>query len=165
MRGYDVNSIAPLARVDRFLAPPGETPILLSSEVRPVGGDSRIIVNAEYRTPLIWRFSGAAFFDLGASLNARGLKEERFESTTRVEPFTEPLPLITVLRPLDRSEDRFPNYRVSVGGELRFQIPFLNLPARLILSYNPNAQRNLPESLLLAPERKVTFRFGVGRTL
>lgn len=165
VRGYDLNSIAPLARVDRFLAPPGETPILLSSEVRPVGGDSRIIFNAEYRTPLIWQFSAAAFFDLGASLNARSLKEERFESTTRVEPFTQPLPLITVLRPLDRSEDHFPSYRASLGGELRFQIPFLNLPARLILSFNPNAQRNLPESLLLAPERKVAFRFGVGRTL
>ncbi|HJQ68538.1 MAG TPA: BamA/TamA family outer membrane protein [Blastocatellia bacterium] len=165
VRGYDVNSIAPLARVDRFLAPPGETPILLSSEVRPVGGDSRIIVNAEYRAPLIWQFSGAVFFDLGASLNARGLKEERFESTTMVEPFPEPLPLITVLRPLDAGEDRFPNYRVSLGGELRFQIPFFNLPARLILSFNPNAQRNLPESLLLAPERRVAFRFGVGRTL
>lgn len=165
VRGYDVNSIAPLARVDRFLAPPGETPILLSSEVRPVGGDSRVIVNAEYRAPIIWQFSGAAFFDLGASFNARSLKEERFEGTTRVEPFTEPIPLVTVLRPLDGSEDRFPKYRVSLGGELRFQIPFLNLPARFILSFNPNAQRDLPESLLLAPERKVAFRFGVGRTL
>ena len=165
VRGYDVNSIAPLARVDRFLVPPGEDPIPLSSEIRPVGGDTKLVVNAEYRTPLIWQFSGAAFFDLGASFNARGLREERFEGTTRVEPFREPLPLLTLLRPLGSSDARFPQYRVSLGGELRFQIPFLNIPARLILSVNPNAQRNLPESLLLAPERKVAFRFGVGRTL
>jgi outer membrane protein insertion porin family len=165
VRGYDVNSIAPLARVDRFLAPPGETPILLSSEIRPVGGDTRLVVNAEYRTPLIWQFSGAAFFDLGASFNARSLKEERFESTTLVEPFREPLPLLTLLRPLDARDARFPQYRISLGGELRFQIPFLNIPVRLIFAVNPNAQRNLPESLLLAPERKVAFRFGVGRTL
>ena len=165
VRGYDVNSIAPLARVDRFLVPPGEMPILLSSEIRPIGGDTRLVVNAEYRTPLIWQFSGAAFFDLGASFNARRLKEERFEGTTIVEPFREPLPLLTLLRPLDATDARFPQYRVSLGGELRFQIPFLNIPARLIFAVNPNAQRNLPESLLLAPERKVAFRFGVGRTL
>ncbi len=165
VRGYDVNSIAPLARVDRFLVPPGETPILLSSEIRPVGGDTKLVVNAEYRTPLIWQFSGAAFFDLGASFNARGLREERFEGTTRVEPLREPLPLLTLLRPLAANDTRFPQYRVSLGGELRFQIPFLNIPARLIFAVNPNAQRNLPESLLLAPERKVAFRFGIGRTL
>jgi outer membrane protein insertion porin family len=165
VRGYDVNSIAPLARVDRFLVPPGDTPILLSSEIRPVGGDTKLIVNAEYRTPLIWQLSGAAFFDLGASFNARSLKEERFEGATRVEPFRDPLPLLTLLRPLGAVDARFPQYRVSLGGELRFQIPFLNIPARLILAVNPNAQRNLPDSLLLAPERRVTFRFGVGRTL
>jgi outer membrane protein insertion porin family len=165
VRGFDVNSIAPLARVERFLTPEGETPILLSSEIRPVGGDTKLLVNAEYRTPIIWRFSGAAFFDLGASFNARGLDEERFESTTRVEPILEPLPLVTLLRPLEGLEDRFPKYRVSLGGELRFQIPYFNLPVRFILSVNPNAQTSLPESLLLAPEKKVAFRFGVGRTL
>jgi outer membrane protein insertion porin family len=164
VRGYDVNSISPLARVERFLIAGGNQPVLISSDTRPTGGDTQLIFNSEYRVPIIWRFSAAAFFDIGASLNARGLGEERFETTTQLEPGGTPATVLTVLRRIE-SEARLPNYRVSVGGELRFMIPMLNVPLRLIFAANPNAQRRPPESTLIAPEKRFAFRFGFSRTL
>lgn len=165
VRGYDVNSIAPLARVERFAVTSGNEPQLISSEVRPIGGDTQLILNAEYRLPLFWRLSAAAFVDFGASANLRRLNEERFESATRVEPIGETANVLTVLRPLEGEEGYFPGYRMSLGGELRFLIPVLNVPMRLIFSANPNAQRRLPDSFLVAPEKRFVFRFGFSRTL
>jgi len=164
VRGYDVNSIAPLARVERFLITGGNQPVLISSDIRPVGGDTQLVFNSEYRVPLVWRFSAAAFFDVGASLNLRRLGEERFEAATRLEPGGTPATILTVLRGVDRA-DRLPNYRLSLGGELRFIIPVLNIPLRLIFAANPNAQRRPPESTLISPEKRFAFRFGFSRTL
>ncbi|HXG93512.1 MAG TPA: BamA/TamA family outer membrane protein [Blastocatellia bacterium] len=164
VRGYDVNSIAPLARIDRFVVTDGDKLESVSTEVRPVGGDTRFAFNAEYRLPLIWRLSAAAFFDFGASLNLRRLGEERFESVVRAEPQGTAVRLLTVLRPLD-GESRLPDYRVSLGGELRMMIPVLNIPLRLIFAANPNAQRQPSESFVIAPEKRFAFRFGFSRTL
>jgi outer membrane protein insertion porin family len=154
VRGYDVNSIAPLAHVDRLLPNRDGTTTLLATDLRPIGGDTELIFNAEYRVPLIWRLSAAAFFDIGGSFNARTLKDERFQSIN----------LITAVRPLSPSEQQLPSYRYSLGGEIRFPIPVLNVPLRLIFAFNPNAQRALPGSLA-APEHKFAFRFGFRRTL
>ncbi len=165
VRGYDVNSIAPLARVDRLLVVGDSPPLLLASDIRPVGGDTLLVANVEYRVPLTRWLSTAAFFDSGASLNARRIDEQRFESPTLLQPGNVPATLVTVLRPLEAEIGRLPNYRASLGLELRFTLPAFNLPLRLIFSYNPNAQRNPPDPVLLAPERRFTFRIGFGRTL
>jgi outer membrane protein insertion porin family len=163
VRGYDVNSISPLARVERFVVTEGSEPVLLSSDTRPIGGDTQLILNAEYRVPLFWRLSAAAFADLGASVNARRLGEERIETNTQV--LDVPATLVTVLGPLAPGESRFASYRVSVGGELRFTLPVLNLPLRLIFAANPNARTRPPGSTLIAPEERFAFRFGFSRTL
>ena len=162
VRGYDVNSIAPLARVERFAVTPGNEPTLLARDVRPVGGDTSVQFNAEYRVPIIWRVSAAAFFDFGASFNARALEQERFGPQSGV---TGSAGLLTVLSPLSPLEDTLPRYRFSLGGELRFPIPVLNIPIRLIFAANPNAQRMTPASTFLAPEKRFAFRIGVSRTL
>src|SRR6266404_4325673 len=165
VRGYDVNSIAPLARVERFLMSDGNPATFLSSEVRPVGGDTEMLFNAEYRVPIIWRLSSAAFFDIGTSFNARGLTRESFETATQVQPTGAPATIITVLKPLKPGQDFLPSYRYSLGGELRFPIPVLNIPLRLIFAWNPNAQKLVPDGALLAPEKRFAFRLGFTRTL
>ncbi|HSB08601.1 MAG TPA: BamA/TamA family outer membrane protein [Blastocatellia bacterium] len=165
VRGYDVNSIAPLALVERFGITQGNPPTLISSEVRPVGGDTQLVFNAEYRVPLIWQLSAAAFFDIGGSVNARGLTEETFERVTALQPLGTPVTIRTVLRPPGDPADKLPLYRASLGGELRFPVPLLNIPLRLIFAWNPNAQRTLPEGVLLAPEKRFAFRIGFSRTL
>jgi outer membrane protein insertion porin family len=162
VRGYDVNSIAPLARVERFGVTTGNAPALLTSDLRPIGGDTNFLFNAEYRVPLVWRFSTAAFFDFGASFNARSLERERFGPQSSL---TGPARVLTVLSPLSPSEDTLPRYRFSLGGEFRFAIPVLNIPIRLIFAANPNAQRNVPVSTFIAPEKRFAFRIGFSRTL
>src|SRR5262249_50137662 len=58
------------------------------------------------------------------------------------------------------------NFRASLGGELRVQVPVVGLPVRLISAYNPNARTTLDRSDLrrFFLERKTTFSFSIGRT-
>lgn len=165
VRGYDVNSIAPLAEVQRFIVTDSGNPVLLSREVRPIGGDTEVLFNAEYRVPIVWRLSAAAFVDVGGSYNARRLVEERFETTSQIQATGAPVKVLTVLKPLGAGQDFLPRYRASLGGELRFPIPILNIPLRLIFAWNPNAQKVVPDGALLAPEKRFTFRVGFTRTL
>jgi len=165
VRGYDVNSIAPLARLDRFvISDLGATPFP-TTEVRPVGGDTELLFNAEYRVPILWQLSGAAFFDIGTSFNARSLIKESFETKTTVQSTGAPVTVLTVLKPLKPDQDFLPRHRASLGGEIRFPIPVLNTPLRLIFAWNPNAQKAVPDGALLAPEKRFAFRVGFSRTL
>ncbi|HWO01442.1 MAG TPA: BamA/TamA family outer membrane protein [Blastocatellia bacterium] len=163
VRGYDVNSIAPLARVQRF-AVTGTASTLVASDIRPIGGDTDFVFNAEYRIPIVWRLSAAAFFDFGASFNSRALEPERFETGPQTG-LSGSSSILTVLTPLASIEDTLPRYRFSLGGEFRFPIPVLNIPIRLIFALNPNAQQNVPTSTFLAPEKRFAFRIGFSRTL
>jgi outer membrane protein insertion porin family len=72
----------------------------------------------------------------------------------------------TVVR-LDQSLfAKFTDIRSSLGAELRFQIPILNVPFRLIYAYNPNARKNqvIDGFPFFFNEKKSVFRFSVGRT-
>jgi outer membrane protein insertion porin family len=52
------------------------------------------------------------------------------------------------------------NYRYSLGGELRVQVPVINVPFRLIFAWNPNAKT---DNFFVLEEKRVV-RFSVGRT-
>lgn len=58
------------------------------------------------------------------------------------------------------------NIRSSLGGELRFQVPVINVPFRIIYAYNPTARRDqfIEGFPFFFNERKSVFRFSVGRT-
>jgi outer membrane protein insertion porin family len=55
--------------------------------------------------------------------------------------------------------DKISDYRASLGGEIRIQVPVVNVPFRLILAHNPNARQDQ-----FRFERKNVFRFSIGRT-
>lgn len=57
----------------------------------------------------------------------------------------------------------FDNYRYSLGGELRVQVPVINVPFRLIFAWNPNA-RTAADLNPFFFEQKRAIRFSVGRT-
>ena len=61
---------------------------------------------------------------------------------------------------------KFSDIRSSMGAEVRFQIPILNVPFRLIYAYNPNARRDqvINGFPFFFNEKKSVFRFSVGRT-
>jgi outer membrane protein insertion porin family len=60
----------------------------------------------------------------------------------------------------DTKDGILDNYRASLGGELRVQVPVINVPFRLIFAWNPNAHTN---SGFFLEEKKVV-RFSIGRT-
>ena len=65
---------------------------------------------------------------------------------------------------LSRSDSGiFDNYRYSMGGELRVQVPVINVPFRLIFAWNPNARTETDVNPFFF-ERKRAIRFSVGRT-
>ena len=61
---------------------------------------------------------------------------------------------------------KFTDIRTSMGAEVRFQVPILNVPFRLIYAYNPNARRDqiIDGFPFFFNEKKSVFRFSVGRT-
>ncbi|HUF24100.1 MAG TPA: outer membrane protein assembly factor BamA [Vicinamibacterales bacterium] len=57
---------------------------------------------------------------------------------------------------------RFPDFKTSTGAEIRFFMPVLNVPFRLIFAYNPQRDGIFDNQLL--PQKKFTFKFAVGST-
>ena len=53
-------------------------------------------------------------------------------------------------------------FKTSTGAEVRFFMPVLNVPFRLIAAYNPQRRGVLNNNLQLT--QKFTFRFAVGTT-
>ncbi|MCP9496349.1 MAG: outer membrane protein assembly factor BamA [Pyrinomonadaceae bacterium MAG19_C2-C3] len=63
----------------------------------------------------------------------------------------------TVVRISDPFFGGIGDYRASLGGEVRVQVPVVNVPFRLIFAYNPNAKIEIRE-------KRKAFRFSIGRT-
>ena len=53
-------------------------------------------------------------------------------------------------------------FKTSTGAEIRFFMPVLNVPFRLIFAMNPQRGNVLDNNL--QPEKKFKFRFAVGST-
>ena len=53
-------------------------------------------------------------------------------------------------------------FKTSTGAEVRFFMPVLNVPFRLIFAYNPSRFGVLDNNL--QPAKKFTFKFAVGST-
>lgn len=72
----------------------------------------------------------------------------------------------TVVRLNQGLFSKFSDVRSSIGAELRFQVPVINVPFRLIYAYNPNARSNqvIDGFPFNFNEKKSVFRFSVGRT-
>ena len=62
----------------------------------------------------------------------------------------------------DRQSFALNKFRTSTGAEVRFFMPVLNVPFRLILAANPQRAGVLDNSL--RPQKNFTFRFAVGST-
>jgi outer membrane protein insertion porin family len=72
----------------------------------------------------------------------------------------------TVVRLSQSLFAKFSDIRSSMGAEVRFQVPILNVPFRLIYAYNPNARSDqvIDGFPFFFNEKKSVFRFSVGRT-
>ena len=93
-----------------------------------IGGTRMMLFNMEYYIPLAGPLRAVLFFDAGQTFSD--------EDPLRFSMFNE--------------------LATSTGAEMRFLVPMLNVPFRLIFAYNPNSGRFFQPS--------TAFRFGIGST-
>jgi outer membrane protein insertion porin family len=72
---------ASLANIGTFTGPTGSNVVQLPRSFTPVGADTQLLGNLEYRIPVIGRaVSLAAFADIGSAFNLRSKKDQLFSS-------------------------------------------------------------------------------------
>ncbi len=143
--GAAVVTLTTLAACQNF------TNLALSANLGFIARDNRLITRAEYdqalRTGPIDPLTGLPF----------GLQQVFLRGQAQRN---------TVVRLNQSLFAKFSDLRSSMGAEIRFQIPILNVPFRLIYAYNPNARKNqvINGFPFFFDEKKSVFRFSVGRT-
>ncbi len=164
-----------------------------------IGADTQLLLNFEYRIPIVGPVAFVPFLDIGSAFNLKNYSDQqnvsafvpneflgferlnpRGQRATQREIRQGGLPEIPGGLPPgfrfatvrgERQEVRnimlsqidggiFDNYRYSTGGELRVQVPVINVPFRLIFAWNPNAKTDNTFFF----EEKRAIRFSVGRT-
>jgi outer membrane protein insertion porin family len=155
IRGYDIRSIGPRDP---------NTGLVL-------GGNKTMLFNAEYLINIAGPVRLVLFYDTG---QVRGINESfgwKEDITVRtdpslpaiIDPFTTtqfvnpdaPVPFATKIGETNA-------FKSSTGAEIRFFMPVLNVPFRLIFAYNPSRFGVLDNNL--RPAKKFTFKFAVGST-
>jgi len=153
VRGYDLRSIGPRAKT----ATGADTGVV-------VGGNKSLLFNAEYLINIAGPVRLILFYDAGQVKDTCGSGLLTTPSAiqapviTAGSVFTEPLPALP-------TSCRFNvhDFITSTGAEIRFFMPVLNVPFRLIFAANPQRQGIL-NSTTLQQEKKFRFRFDVGST-
>lgn len=155
------------------------------NRILPIGGDTQLISNFEYRIPIFGPVTIAAFFDAG--INAIWRRNQLSMSSGRIEELAKTFPHATFPSRLALLPGTNNQIRSSTGLELQVLLPIVNAPFRLYWAYNPNrlVTRLSPDLLLdrslfpnnttyqsaiaaspsvLWEEPKRTFRFTISRT-
>ena len=158
IRGYDIRSVGPRDPVSQLV----------------LGGNKSLLFNAEYLISIAGPVRLVLFYDAGQVRD----KGENFA-------WREPLTKRTVvgnLTPADAASALYavgtflnqplPSridtlgmtsaFKTSTGAEIRFFMPVLNVPFRLIFAMNPQRGGVLDNNL--QPEKRFKFRFAVGTT-
>jgi outer membrane protein insertion porin family len=156
MRGFDLRTVGPRDPATGLV----------------VGGNKSLLFNAEYLITIAGPVRLVLFYDAGQVRDrgeSFGWKEQVNQITypgalipnsgdlySIFSPFTNPFdPMTTVIG--ERSA-----FKTSTGAEIRFFMPVLNVPFRLIFAANPSRGGVLDNNL--QPEKKWKFRFAVGST-
>src|SRR5690606_12173032 len=154
MRGFDLRTVGPRDP---------ETGVL-------IGGNKMMVFNAEYHFDIMSQRALVAFFDAGQvrDIGQRfGWKEDISRQVAPDPPFLSDVfgdPSLLTPEGAIRSEviGQTSAFKTSTGIEVRFMMPVLNVPFRLIGAYNPN--RGYVFNHQGRPTERFTFRFAVGTT-
>ena len=155
VRGFDIRSIGPTV--------PGSVVVL--------GGNKSLLFNAEYLISIVNQVRIVLFFDAG---QVRDVGEGFAWKEDVIKQIPPPGPAL--FDPLATSSLLDPNapgvttqvigqtnaFKTSTGVELRFFMPVLNVPFRLIYAFNPSRTGVLDNNL--RPAKSAVFRFAVGTT-
>jgi outer membrane protein insertion porin family len=155
VRGYDIRSIGPRD---------------INSGI-VLGGNKSMLFNAEYLVQIAGPVRLVLFYDAGQvrDLGQKfGWKEDILEVVPPPQPLlVDPLSFTGFVDPnapkaTTQSVGRQSAFKTSTGAEIRFFMPVLNVPFRLIFAYNPQRGGVLRNDL--TPARRFQFRFAVGST-
>ena len=156
IRGFDIRSIGNRDPSTQFV----------------LGGNKSLLFNAEYLITIAGPVRLVLFFDAGQVRN-RGESFAWKEDVIRVIPPPQPL----LFDPFSTTRITVPGqvtdvqtevigetyaFKASTGAEIRFFMPVLNVPFRLIFAHNPSRTGVLDNQF--NPAKKFTFRFAVGTT-
>lgn len=182
VRGFDIRSNSPysfiptrvlfnLTNPDGSLVPRDPTNSTLGNvqiplpiyRLAPIGGDTAITSNLEYRIPIVNQVTFAVFTDFGMTFDTE--KSQLRQSVLGQSILNTPLygcPTIIngacfggqkVTFPLDLGTVPHTNFvpRMSNGAELQVILPIVNAPFRIYYAYNPlRLYRNLPSQLAVS---------------
>jgi outer membrane protein insertion porin family len=156
MRGFDLRTVGPRDPVTGLVT----------------GGNKSLLFNVEYLITIAGPVRLVLFYDAGQVRDrgeSFGWKEPVTQTTVPGALLPNPGDFYTVGNPFlsefdpvttvigDRSA-----FKTSTGAEIRFFMPVLNVPFRLIFAANPSRGGVLDNNL--QPEKKWKFRFAVGST-
>ena len=155
IRGFDLRSVGPTV--------PGSVAVL--------GGNKSLLFNAEYLISLASQVRIVLFYDAG---QVRDVGESfSWQEDVKELVFPSPPPLVDALGLSSLADPNAPGvttrvigqasaFKTSTGAELRFFMPVLNVPFRLIYAWNPQRAGVLDNSL--RPQKDKVFKFSVGTT-
>ena len=154
VRGFDMRTIGPRDSVTGIVT----------------GGNKTVVFNAELAFMIAGPVRLLGFFDAG---QVRDVGESfgwwqyhnrvvPFDRGTLSDPFTNTILTAEPYVPTIETWAKSYAFKTSTGVELRFFMPVLNVPFRLIGAYNPSRFGVLNNNL--QPTKQFTFRFAVGTT-
>ena len=134
------------------------------------GGNKMLTFNAEYYVNIFGQVRVLAFYDAGQVQDIGtgfGFKENITKLVAPPLPFLTDIFGVTNLLTAPGAihtevVGRTSAFKTSTGLEVRFMMPVLNVPFRLIAAYNPQRFGVLDNQLLQT--KRFTFRFAVGTT-
>ena len=158
IRGFDIRSVSPRDE---------------TSGVQ-IGGNKSLLFNAEYLihiagpVRLVLFYDAGKVRDIGQHFAWKEPITERVQQGTLYPPFLDTIgiiqsPLIGITPPIEtRTIGHTSAFKTSTGAEIRFFMPVLNVPFRLIFAMNPQRGNVLDNNLNF--EKRFKFRFAVGST-
>jgi outer membrane protein insertion porin family len=156
MRGFDLRTVGPRDQVTGLVT----------------GGNKSLLFNVEYLITIAGPVRLVLFYDVG-QVRDRGESFSWSEPVTRTtlpgalipnsgDFYQVPNPFLSDFEPLTEVIGERSAFKSSTGAEIRFFMPVLNVPFRLIFAANPSRGGVLDNNL--RPEKKWKFRFAVGST-
>ena len=154
IRGFDIRSIGPRDP---------QTQLVL-------GGNKSLLFNAEYLISIASQVRIVLFYDAGQvrDVGESFAWQEDLVELERIDPLLTDSLAISSLTPegfssiREKIVGRTSAFKTSTGIELRFFMPVLNVPFRLIYAFNPQRGNVLNNNL--RPQKATVFRFAVGTT-
>jgi outer membrane protein insertion porin family len=155
IRGFDIRSVGPT----------------VPDSVAVLGGNKSLLFNAEYLISIAGPVRLVFFYDAGQvrDVGQRFVwKENLIEQLPAPAPnLVDPLASASLLDPnapgpTTRVVGRTSAFKTSTGAEIRFFMPVLNVPFRLIFAANPQRGGVLDNNY--RPAKNFVFKFAVGST-